>query len=330
MKKLVFEPTVRTWLMELRDESRIAHALMKVGERTTENGNFVNFDKATGLWSYSPRRVDKDGNPLELGFKEKGRVEGKTGRVIRRFLTEPDKYTDAEWEAFHNSIVALSQGNLYTFGFVRGEDIRHFYDQKNYSKSKRQAIYSCMSGADAQKYLDIYAKNPNAVELFCCFDARNNLLLGRSLVWTCTDGNKYHDTVYGGDVIRQAMVNELKAQGITALGYGGDRTWNTLEVQLENVVFSHYPSVDRFRYLDTVTKTANMHGRNFVICMTGTDGRSWSTQSVICSGCGKLWAPQNARAHEGKVFCKTCAGDLPWNKLDKLVYGNGAPRGYYD
>lgn len=308
-KKLVLDKQLTGWVDEIRRENPIAAALLSPKRRTTEVGNFVAYHKDTGLFSYSPRRVDKDGNPLELGFTEKGRISGKTGRIIRLFLQEPNAHNDKTWEAFHNSIVALSNGNLYTFGFVRGEDLRHFYNQKNYSPSPRQRIYSCMQGSAAQKYLGIYAENPEVVELFCCFDPmHDNKILGRSLVWTCTDGKRRHDTIYAGDVIRNAMSRELAALGISPLGYEG-----TQEVQLTNVLFKQYPSVDRMRYLDTVTKVAHMGGtkRNYTIHMAGVGGNQWGTHNPTCAKCKKTATITTAVAYNGKAYCVNCIPKLP-------------------
>jgi hypothetical protein len=323
--KPIYEPTLKTWLIELRSESKIAYALMKMGERTTENGNYLSYDKKSGLFSYSPRRTNKEGEQLPLGFKAKGRVSGKTGRVIRKFLMTPEAYSDGEWEAFHNSIVALSQGNLYYFGFVRGSDIQKFYDEANYSKSPRQKIYSCMQGKHAQEYLGIYTENPNTVELFVCFDSRNNLVLGRSIVWTCTDGKKYHDSVYGGDIIRQAMMNELKSQGIITLNYEDSKE---LEVDLDNVLFACYPSVDRFRYLDTVKKKARMHEKDYTIIMSGTNGKEWYVKPVTCSVCQKQVSLQMAVAGDNQPYCKDCAEKLQFTDRRELIDAEGATYAY--
>jgi hypothetical protein len=82
--------------------------------------------------------------------------------------------------AFRAEISALF---IYdNFKLITGEDIRKWYNEKNYAPVGGNLNTSCMRYDKCQSYMDLYCAYPDKIGLLILTD-ENNKLLGRALIW---------------------------------------------------------------------------------------------------------------------------------------------------
>lgn len=79
------------------------------------------------------------------------------------------------------------------FEVVQGEDIRFWYNEKNYVTGGGTLNGSCMRGYGSQDKLDLYVENPKICKLLIM--KSEDKLLARALMWT-TDNGIYIDRPY--------------------------------------------------------------------------------------------------------------------------------------
>lgn len=83
---------------------------------------------------------------------------------------------------------------LYYLKVVEGEEIRHWYNEKN-NVSFGTLGRSCMRFKKHQKLFDFYVNNPNCKMLILKFDESDEKIIGRSLLWKTNKG-WYMDRIY--------------------------------------------------------------------------------------------------------------------------------------
>lgn len=135
---------------------------------------------------------------------------------IGKFLQILNPYTDKinldrkinSYKSIYNGLIL----NKYKFSMVQGEDIRKWYDERNYYPGAGSLNRSCMR--KAMDKLDIYCENPDKVGLLIMLD-EDNKLMGRALVWHVDEPNVvFMDrayTVYQED--QQTFQNFAEEQG---------------------------------------------------------------------------------------------------------------------
>ena len=128
----------------------------------------------------------------------------KIGRVVRQILTmNKVNVTDKDIETFINLYKAMWNKKYAEVGdrirIVKGEDIRFWYNVRNYASTEGVLGNSCMRYDNCQKYFDIYCMNPDVCSMLIYTDASNNLI-ARCLIWKLdkpTDGKSiYVDRIY--------------------------------------------------------------------------------------------------------------------------------------
>lgn len=147
---------------------------------------------------------------LKLGWT-KYRTSIKIGKAIK--LIFADKYPNNQpkgveapkpkndIESFVNKYKAEREKNKNYdfFDIVKGEDIRYWYDQENYSRFMQEGCTlakSCLRYKESLKFLDLYVKNPNVFSLLILKDSSNRLR-GRAIVWNLNTPNRvFMDRVY--------------------------------------------------------------------------------------------------------------------------------------
>ena len=200
-------------LYKIKDESKVARSLMKLNnlgyDRSSIRNLFIRKSSENKPMTFCPQ-----GKETELSdcgnWKQKGRQEGKYGKLIRKVLKEqvPNlKYTDQDIEKLVNHIKAYySDGD---FKIVEGEEIRYWYHYKNYSEESGGTLpESCMRHEKAQSYLDIYVENPETIKMIIL--VKQGKLIGRALLWD----NKWMDRIYGSDSIIKAFTNYAKENNL--------------------------------------------------------------------------------------------------------------------
>lgn len=81
------------------------------------------------------------------------------------------------------------------FDIVKGNDILKYYLEDNYYNKSGDLGTSCMRNENHQKQIEFYAKNEN-ISLIILKAKDSDTILGRSLLWTTTEGVKVMDRIY--------------------------------------------------------------------------------------------------------------------------------------
>lgn len=160
-----------------------------------------------GMFSYMPqskevRRLDemtKDGS-----FAGAGRQSIKAGKLARKILADYVIVSDAQIEQFSNTMksCSINKGGIVV---AKGEDIRKYYHEKNYSKDYRGNHHSsCMRYDKCQAYCDLYVVNTGSISMLVLLDEDGDVR-GRAILWDMCDedgnptGHKFMDRIYADD-----------------------------------------------------------------------------------------------------------------------------------
>lgn len=207
------------------------------------------------------------------------RSQMKIGKIIKMIYNTqfpinqpkdaPRKSVRDDIESFVNMYKSyIDKGdNLDRFEIVKGDSIRFWYDQDNYSRFIREdttLAKSCLRYKDSGKFLELMVRNPDLVNMLILKDDANKLR-GRALVWNLTEptGRVFMDRIY---TVNDSDVELYKSFAVDngwlyksrqTFGYdhnivdgktGDEHAWNEmlLKVQLKNKPQRYYP------YLDTL------------------------------------------------------------------------------
>lgn len=210
--------------------------------------------------SFDDSLEDKIGNSeyYELPDNVKGSI--KIGRFVNRILDiwfneNADKirmsredYTPSIIEKFVNVYIAkvMFQQNVFEyFEVVKGEDIRKWYLETNYSVKSGQLGSSCMRYSYTQDYLNIYVDNPKTCQLLIFKDISKEKINGRALLWTDINGKKHMDRVY---TVRDSFTNLFKTwatENECGDVYNDDEK---IQVEIINKDYMSYPYMDSMCY----------------------------------------------------------------------------------
>jgi len=205
------------------------------------------------------------------------RGEQTIGRFINQMF--PGKYTlniirakqkskPEDVESFRDMFVALVEANSKIIVPVKGEDIRFYYNCKNYYKDAHTLEGSCMKEEEKQKQLDFYVENPEVVSMLILYPEEiRDKIIGRALLWKLykIDGKEVKDTYFMDRIyvanssdeymfIEYAKSHGYYYKSIQTFGYNkeivrpdGTQGKVDLEVQLKP---KDYPK--NYPYLDTI------------------------------------------------------------------------------
>ena len=230
-------------------------------------------------------------------FESKRRVITTLGRYVRRQLNiGVDLLPDVALDEFTNKANAFIklEKDRDAFKILSGYDIRDYYrDVTGFS--------SCMEGSNYYR-VEIYAMNPEKCSLLVYKKE------GRALLWTCDDGNKYIDRLYGNNKVTALLQLWAKDNGYNSCY----RTGKDLKVTLK--YRTYLPSIDTFQNIvwDHPNKTmicysnsnqgTNIYGLNqFTIP---------GVVAVTCK-CGKNLPDEDIyKTKKGIPICETCRTSL--------------------
>jgi hypothetical protein len=178
-------------------------------------------------------------------------VTGKPVRILKTLFNVPAP--DTAYETLNNAIVAAMQDSG-TFSLVTGEDIRHYYYQSNVHPDVPDHAgvnQSCMRYARCQRYLDLYVDNPNTCAMLVLTQPDDitgePLTMGRALIWTTDDGQRFMDRVYFVD---DRMRVRFETYARDTLGcVSAHQTSQTVNIRRYNVPSGEYPYMDSLCYL---------------------------------------------------------------------------------
>ena len=149
---------------------------------------------------------------------------------------------------------------------MSGEDIRYWYDYRNYYGGVGSLNRSCMR--NSMDRLNIYCENEDKINMLIMTDDDNNKLLGRALIWK-VDKPKciYLDrpyTVFQEDIL-------------AFYDFAIKRRWKYYDTpDFENMIIylkKDYGDPERNPYMDTFS----------VFCIDGVQGNNYLTNST--EGC---------------------------------------------
>ena len=208
--RLYFDHELMNFLA-ITSASKISMVLSNAsGSMINEVGNFITMSKEEiDSVTYIPK--NKYDDTLEIGAlfnQQKGRVKIKIGRFIKKFISQNIinelGISDKDIEEFVNifkSYFIPSKNNLIV---VDGGDILNWYLEDSYSKTlgiKTGSLWnSCMRQSERNKFMLLYAKNPDKVKMLI-FLTENGKLRSRALLWQDVRDNnglsyKVMDRVY--------------------------------------------------------------------------------------------------------------------------------------
>ena len=224
-------------------------------------------------------REAKSGNMAKVVFAnipETRRSEVKLGRFVNKLIdiysksdalkNSTDSYdevpffdfTASDIEKFVNAYTAkvlFEQNALERFKVVSGEEIRKWYDEKNYSNINGggQLNSSCMRHSRCQKYFDIYVDNPKVCQLLILMDNTDKKILGRAILWKTENGDNFMDRIYTEKDNYMKLFKQWGEQNsyqMKSYNYKGE----PIIVKVKPKLYSYYP------YMDTLSCYAPVKG----------------------------------------------------------------------
>jgi hypothetical protein len=265
-------------------------------ELISEEGNFIKNEENDFL-SYLPKskyQKDADFDPYSKGI---GRVKIKIGRFVRKFISEKSfiqfEITDQTIEFFVNSFKSYFNSTTSSIKIIEGTEILKWYLDENYYTPNGMRFgslwNSCMRYHDRNKYMTLYAKNPNIKMAVFLVDDKVRC---RALLWNDAkdlDGKSYKVmdriySVYDHDVILfKNWANEngyiskwtQSAKSEKTFDVGGITTTIDLIIKLENYQFRYYPYLDTFKYYNEYKGTFS-------------NSRKWSYDYILIQSNGSV------------------------------------------
>lgn len=252
-----------------------------------------------GMISYLPKgRYESTVHPWR---PSSGRQAARPSRMLRSMMTPEalEGLTDKDWEAFASRIKGAAESDKVTIETVKGEDIRYWYHYRRYANSDDTGdlASSCMRYSECQPYFNIYADNPDQVELIIAKNGGDKLM-GRALLWTLEDGTKVRDRAYGNEAIRSAIHDWCADRGY-------ERAQGDLSVKLDNPFHSSYPYFDTFHYITPDGRVHTSSRHQHAIGHGSTDGGAdLSEGAMVCPDCKDVmgWKAYN----RGNSRCQAC------------------------
>lgn len=238
-------------------------------QKNTWKHKYEESDDRIIVVKYNIDNVDYNGyfesDAIEYNLSKIPKTEISIGRFTRAFLTSlGETVDDKELENFVDKFKAvrnIAKNAFERFKIVSGEDIRKYYKEDSYENNNGDLGNSCMRYDNCQDFLDIYVKNPDAIQLVI-YLSESNKLLGRALLWTDSRGRKLMDRIYTSKTpdihlfIEYANLhkfyNKTKQDfdDYTPFVYNGNilKDENGIKIILKYGEYDHYPYMDTFKY----------------------------------------------------------------------------------
>jgi len=214
---LTFSSSMRTMLLSMRHDSKVANALLRDNLTHTTFANYITMRGE--LCSYLPNGREHTLN--ENGkWARNGRQDMKVAKMAKNLLTElaiiNEDIDAVELEKFSNLVKSYisvigdeeGEGKKIVFDVINGRKIYDAYLVDNYSKilgTDTNLFNSCMRHEECQDYLNIYVDNIDVVSLLVANDC-NGKVLGRAILWTMHDGKKAMDTIYAHESLTASFI----------------------------------------------------------------------------------------------------------------------------
>ena len=199
-------------------------------------------------------------NSAPWKLKDKARSDAKIAKLVNQIF--PDKYSNKEVEEFTNLFKKIGETDA-EFTLVEGNEIKHWYNEKQYEFETGELGKSCMRYSRCAQYLDIYSENPEVCRLLILKSDDGQEIKGRVLIWKINEieienVEYYMDRIYAIDDATKLMFEQYAdKQGwlkrLTSR-YGDSRDFKLGEVEYLDVkatVQLKYSDFDLYPYMDT-------------------------------------------------------------------------------
>lgn len=238
--------------------------------------SFLNSDNIKDEFGYDKIEwFDDDAKLMTIYDKQgKGR-KVKLGKLLKT-LGYDKPYSDYEVENFINNLKKSDTGGLKLF---KGDDIYWVYNCKNYVSeegisAKGDLFTSCMRFDSTNKFLEIYAKNPNQCQVLALI--KDSKVAGRALLWTNSENVKFIDRIYVADKndmnIYTTYQKENKISSIP------------IDIELDNNgEYDYYPYMDSLEYYNTETGILSPEEDSESLYLKNTDGGSSGGANMVYS-----------------------------------------------
>lgn len=307
--RLIYSEKFKNIIEKMSKTNNMAKTLLKYEDNSDKLSKFTLIDitdKNNLLSFVQSNRIVKDFKGIESDntlynnqivkkstfdkYKDsKSRTSISTGKLIGKIFKDVilENIKPFELEEFVNLYKATYDnlyGNVDDLIEVSGEDIRHWYNQKNYESIDGQLGNSCMSYEHRVRFLDIYVKNPEVCKLVILKSKdKPGKIRARALLWKTTSEEFYLDRIYSirdSDII--LFENWAKEYDILTYNtYGGD-----LSVQLKKIDYKTFPYMDTFMvynpYLNLLKNDESLWPGNDYYLLQNVDG-SYTDYNVVWS-----------------------------------------------
>lgn len=287
-KIVTFSSSMSQMLDEIGEHNSVARAMRYY----SDNSLFCNYVTMRGdMCSYLPNGREHMVND-EGKWRREGRQDMKPGKLARKILNDSLSITDKEFEEFSNMVKSYigingdedGEGRNLSVDVVSGEDIRKYYHEDSYSQladSSSNLWGSCMRYASCQDYFDIFVDNN--ISMLVAKDTVGKVV-GRALLWSCTNDRKAMDTIYAPERIRPvftkwAIDNDYFYKSQQSCHhhefdmYNGVScsTWEA-NVQLRFSMYDEYPYMDTMMYLNDNNKIMSNRDDDYTKTLRDTGG----------------------------------------------------------
>jgi hypothetical protein len=298
MSLLIFDNEMFEFLQFAQRDSIIA-ALLLQGDHShiVEEGNYVKrVDNEIDVVSFLPKsKYEK----VEDNWVN-GRVKIKIGRFIRKFLTEFSiknwQINDTLIERFVNLYKSYFSRDISKLKIVEGDDIPKYYLEDNYhhiNGNRSGSLWnSCMRQRERNKFMKLYAVNPEKVKMLVFF-SDDDKVRARALLWEDvrdhkdpTKQYKFMDRIY---YVYDHDINFFKdwakengylckwdqsAKTEMLFDEGtGEPVKKSLYVLLDNYSMSYYPYLDTFKnFYEDKGRFSNSQSYNYDFTLVQSNG----------------------------------------------------------
>lgn len=207
---------------------------------------------------------------LQSDIYKKSRNPIKLGRLINAVL--PGEFDSTEIGKFSDKFKSYQKGELTEIKVVEGEEIAHWYKEKNYLTKDGTLGGSCMRSVSSS-FFDIYVDNPEVCKLVIVLqedEQGEKKLSGRALLWKPSDIINGKAIEFEWFMDRQYGISESEIEMLrkwaTEKGYAyktknshssyeaitlGDTNFNCqIEVELKKYATEYFPYMDTFKRFD--------------------------------------------------------------------------------